>query len=158
MYKIPVSVLVVIYTRDLQLLLLERADHPGYWQSVTGSQHEGESLVQTAAREVTEETGLDVNSNELKNWHIQNQYKIFQEWRWRYAPTVTHNTEHVFGLCLPEPVPITVATEEHIGFIWLPWQEAADSVFSTSNAQAIRSLVTQQKTNNQQFSILKHRI
>ena len=145
MYKTPVSVLVVIYTLDLQVLLLERADHPSYWQSVTGSQHEGETLAQTAIREVTEETGLDVNSSQLENWHIQNQYKIFQEWRWRYAPSVTHNTEHVFGLQLPEPIPITVAIQEHLGFIWLPWQAAADKVFSSSNAQAIRSLIIRQK-------------
>ena len=98
MYKTPVSTLVVIYTLDLQVLLLERVDHPSYWQSVTGSQHEGETLAQTAIREVTEETGLDVNSAQLENWHIQNQYEIFQEWRWRYAPSVTQNTEHVFGL------------------------------------------------------------
>jgi dihydroneopterin triphosphate diphosphatase len=148
MYKIPVSVLVVIYTLDLQVLLLERADHPGYWQSVTGSQNEDETLVQTAVREVTEETGLDVNNSQLKNWHIQNQYEIFQEWRWRYAPNITHNTEHVFGLRLPEPVPVTVADQEHLGFIWLPWQAAADKVFSISNAQAIRSLVNRQETNN----------
>ena len=145
MYKIPVSVLVVIYTLDLQVLLLERADHPGYWQSVTGSQHEGETLAQTAIREVTEETGLDINSSQLENWHIQNQYEIFQEWSWRYAPSVTHNTEHVFGLRLPESVPITVAAQEHLGFIWLPWQAAADKVFSWSNAQAIRSLIIRQK-------------
>ena len=148
MYKTPVSVLVVIYTLDLQVLLLERADHPSYWQSVTGSQNEDETLVQTAVREVTEETGLNVNNSQLKNWHIQNQYEIFQEWRWRYAPNITHNTEHVFGLRLPETVPVTVADQEHIGFIWLPWQSAADKVFSISNAQAIRSLVSRQKTNN----------
>lgn len=148
MYKTPVSTLVVIYTLDLQVLLLERVDHPSYWQSVTGSQHEGETLAQTAIREVTEETGLDVNSAQLKNWHIQNQYEIFQEWRWRYAPSVTQNTEHVFGLQLPEPVPITVATQEHLGFIWLPWQAAADKVFSWSNAQAIRSLIIRHKKNN----------
>lgn len=145
MYKIPVSVLVVIYTPDLQVLLLERADHPGYWQSVTGSQHEGETLAQTAIREVMEETGLDVNNSHLANWHIQNHYEIFQEWRWRYAPNVTHNTEHVFGLCLSKPVAVTIATQEHLGFVWLPWQEAADKVFSLSNAQAIRSLDTRKK-------------
>lgn len=146
MYKTPVSVLVVIYTLDLQVLLLERADHPGYWQSVTGSQHEGETLAQTAIREVVEETGLDINNSQLTNWHIQNQYEIFQEWRWRYAPSVTHNTEHVFGLRLSKPVPVTVATQEHLGFIWLPWREAAEKVFSLSNAQAIRSLDTREKT------------
>ncbi len=140
MYKTPVSVLVVIHTTDLQVLLLERADHPGYWQSVTGSQDPGEALAQTAAREVSEETGLNTNNYQLTDWHLQNEYEIFKEWRWRYAPSVTHNTEHVFGLCLPSPTPIQIATREHLRYIWSPWQEAAEKVFSSSNAQAIKKL------------------
>lgn len=140
MYKTPVSVLVVIHTADLQVLLLERADHPGYWQSVTGSQDEGETLAQTAAREVSEETGLNTDNYPLTDWHLQNEYEIFEEWRWRYAPSVTHNTEHVFGLCLPKPTPIQIAAREHFGYIWTPWQEAAEKVFSWSNAQAIHKL------------------
>jgi dihydroneopterin triphosphate diphosphatase len=142
MYKVPVSVLVVIYTTDLQVLLLERADHPGYWQSVTGSQNHGEILRQTAIREVFEETGLDAESYVLSDWRVQNQYEIYQEWRWRYAPEVTHNTEHVFGLCLPELKPVIVAAKEHLGYRWLPWQQAVDIVFSESNAEAIRMLPT----------------
>ncbi|SFM67145.1 dihydroneopterin triphosphate pyrophosphatase [Nitrosomonas nitrosa] len=145
-YKKPVSVLVVIYTADLQVLLLERADHPGYWQSVTGSQDEGETLFDTATREVKEETGLDAENFELTDWHIQNQYEIFQEWRWRYPPGVTHNTEHVFGLKVPGDIPITIAAREHLSSIWLPWQEAAEKVFSWSNAQAIRRLGSNQQS------------
>ncbi|PTR02190.1 dihydroneopterin triphosphate pyrophosphatase [Nitrosomonas nitrosa] len=145
-YKKPVSVLVVIYTADLQVLLLERADHPGYWQSVTGSQDEGETLFDTATREVKEETGLDAENFELTDWHIQNQYEIFQEWRWRYPPGVTHNTEHVFGLKVPSAIPITIAAREHLSSIWLPWQEAAEKVFSWSNAQAIRRLGSNQQS------------
>lgn len=139
-YKKPVSVLVIVYTDDLQVLLLERADHPGYWQSVTGSQDQDETLLQTAIREVKEETGLNALCYELTDWHMQNQYEIFQEWRWRYAPGITHNTEHVFGLKIPKIAPISIATREHLRFIWLPWQEAAEKVFSWSNSEAIRLL------------------
>lgn len=139
-YKIPISILVVIYTINRDILLLERADHPGYWQSITGSQDPGESLWQTAIREIKEETGLIADQFKLKDWGIQNQYEIFQEWRWRYAPGVTHNTEHVFGLELPEIAPISIAAREHLSFIWLPWHEAAEKVFSWSNAEAIRKL------------------
>ena len=140
MYKIPVSVLVVIHTPDMQVLLLERADHPGYWQSVTGSQNQGETLVQTAMREVAEETGLDTSRYLLTDCGIQNEYEIYEEWRWRYAPEVTHNTEHVFGLLVPEQLPIAVAAREHLSFTWLPWKEAVEKVFSPSNADAIRRL------------------
>ncbi len=139
-YKIPRSVLVVIHTPDWQVLLLERADHPGYWQSVTGSQDEGETLEQTAVREVAEETGLDARRYALRDWGLQNEYEIFVEWRWRYPPGVTHNTEHVFGLTLPRPTDVTLAPREHLQFAWLPWQDAAERCFSWSNAAAIRRL------------------
>lgn len=140
MYKIPVSVLVVIYTKDLQVLLLERADHPGYWQSVTGSQDNGETLQQTAVREVLEETGLNALEYDLCDWQTSNQYEIYEEWRWRYPPGVTINTEHAFGLCLPETMPIKIAAREHLNYIWLPWQQACEKVFSQTNAKAIIGL------------------
>ena len=140
MYKIPISVLVVIHTPDMQVLLLERADHPGFWQSVTGSQDQGETLPQTAVREVAEETGLDATRYPLTGCNIQNEYEIYEEWRWRYAPEVTRNTEHVFALLLPSPVPVIVSAREHLNFAWLPWREAAEKVFSPSNAEAIRKL------------------
>lgn len=139
-FKIPVSVLVVIHTADLQVLLLERADHRGFWQSVTGSQDTGETLRQTAVREVGEETGLDADSHVLTDWNVQNEYEIYPEWRWRYAPDVTRNTEHVFGLRLPGPLPVTLSPREHLGYVWLPYDQAADKVFSWSNARALRAL------------------
>jgi len=139
-HKIPVSVLVVVHTPDLQVLLLERADHPGFWQSVTGSQDEGETLAQTAARELREETGLDAARYGLSDWRKQNHYEIYQRWRHRYAPGVTHNTEHVFSLLVPRPLPVTLAPREHLRYEWLAWREAADKAFSWSNAEAIREL------------------
>jgi dATP pyrophosphohydrolase len=139
-FKIPVSVLVVIHTPDLKVLLLERADHPGYWQSVTGSQSEGETLEQTAIREVREETGLDAPSYRLTDWRFSNVFEIFPEWRWRYAPGVTQNTEHAFGLQVPEPLPVTLAPQEHLAYRWLPHDLAAHKVFSWSNALVLRQL------------------
>ncbi len=141
-YKIPVSVLVVVHTVDARVLLLERADVPGFWQSVTGSQEPGETLTQTAIREVNEETGIDANQFELTRWGIETRYEIYQHWRQRYAPGVIHNTEHVFGLKLPAPQPVTVALREHLHYRWLPWEEAAARCFSPSNAAAIRLLPT----------------
>jgi dATP pyrophosphohydrolase len=139
-YKIPVSTLVVIHTSALQVLLLERADHPGFWQSVTGSQDAGETLARTAAREVAEETGIDAARYRLTDWNLQNVYEIYPVWRHRYAPGVTHNTEHVFGLELPAPVEVKLSPREHLAAAWLPWQEAADRVFSWSNRKAILML------------------
>jgi dATP pyrophosphohydrolase len=146
-YKAPISVLVVVYTPDLQVLLLERADHPGYWQSITGSQDQNEALLQTAARETIEETGIDATNFLLTDLNFINKYEIFQEWRWRYAPGVTHNTEHVFSLLLPKPTPVIVSPREHLRYAWLPQQEAIEKVFSCSNAEAIRNLSSSARTN-----------
>ena len=139
-YKRPVSVLVVIHTPALDVLLLERAAHPGYWQSVTGSQEDDESLRHTACREVMEETGLDAAAGKLSDWQQENVYEIFAEWRHRYAPGVTHNTEHVFSLEIPAPQPVKLAPGEHLAQLWLPWQEAAARCFSMSNRDAILAL------------------
>ncbi len=139
-YKTPVSVLVVIHTPALDVLLLERARHPGFWQSVTGSQEDDETLSATARREVLEETGIDAAAAEIIDWQKTNRYEIFAEWRHRYAPGVTENTEHVFSLCLPEPLPVTIAPDEHRAWRWLPWREAAAACFSWSNRDAILEL------------------
>jgi dATP pyrophosphohydrolase len=139
-HKRPVSVLVVIHTAALDVLLLERARHPGFWQSVTGSQEDNESLIETARREVREETGMAAPAASFMDWNLINRYEIFAEWRYRYAPDVTHNSEHVFSLCLPEPGPVIVAPEEHLGYRWLPWRDAAAACFSWSNRDAILEL------------------
>jgi dihydroneopterin triphosphate diphosphatase len=141
MFKIPESVLVVIHTPDLAVLLLERADHRGFWQSVTGSRASAsELLAVTCAREVAEETGLETTPDAFEDWHQVNRYTIYPHWRHRYAPGVTENTEQVFGLQVDARFEPRLAAAEHTAFRWLPWQEAADACFSWTNAQAIRSL------------------
>jgi dATP pyrophosphohydrolase len=140
-YKTPVSTLVVVHTPNLRVLLLERADYRDQWQSVTGSQEAGESLRETAIRELREETGLDAEAfGGVVDWGTQNVYEIFPRWRHRYAPGVTHNTEHVYGLEVPAPVAVTLNPLEHVRYEWLPWDEAACRCFSWSNRAAIEEL------------------
>lgn len=138
--KRPVSVLVLIHTPALDILLLERAAHPGYWQSVTGSQEGDESPRATACREVGEETGIDTSRLPLTAWNLSNRFEIFHEWRRRYPPGVTHNVEHVLSLELPDRQPVRLAPDEHRASVWLPWREAAQQVFSWTNRDAIVSL------------------
>ncbi|MDP3605169.1 MAG: dihydroneopterin triphosphate diphosphatase [Polaromonas sp.] len=140
-FKIPESVLVVIHTPQRAVLLLERADHPGFWQGVTGSKDSaGEDLAQTAAREVREETGIAADLADFRDWSLTNVYDINPAWRARYAPGVTRNTEHVFSLCVPPGTAVTLSPREHTAFQWLPWREAADRCYSPSNAEAILML------------------
>jgi len=155
-YKIPESVLVVIHSADHHVLLIERADQPGFWQSVTGSKdYPDEALSETARREVQEETGIIVGGDgvesldggarrvpqtHLRDWQLSNVYEIYPVWRHRYAPGVTRNTEHVFGLLVPRDIPVTLAPREHTRYAWLPYREAADRCFSPSNAEAILQL------------------
>jgi dATP pyrophosphohydrolase len=148
-FKIPESVLVVIYSSEMEVLLIERADKQGFWQSVTGSKDAiDDPLLETAIREVQEETGIQIGSERvplenLHNWQLSNVYEIYPVWRHRYAPGITHNTEHVFGLRIPRDHPITLAAREHVQYQWLPWKTAAEQCFSPSNAEAILQLPRQ---------------
>ena len=139
--KLPHSVLVVVHTAELEVLLLERASRAGFWQSVTGSLDRlDEPLALAAGREVSEETGIAAASGSLERWPLANTFEIYQRWRHRFAPGVTHNTEHVFGLKLPRRFPVTLARDEHVAYEWLPWREAARKCFSWSNRDAIMLL------------------
>jgi dATP pyrophosphohydrolase len=138
-FKLPESVLVVVHTPNLEVLLLERAAQPGFWQSVTGSREPDDlDLTDTARRELLEETGLTVGS--LTDWRITNRYEIWPQWRARYAPDVTHNTEHVFGFLVPQITVATLDPAEHTQQVWLPWREAMEKTFSPTNRDAIWQL------------------
>ena len=138
-FKLPESVLVVVHTVALEVLLIERAANPGFWQSVTGSREADDpDLEATARRELLEETGLSAGT--LTDWRLENRYEIWPQWRNRYAPDVSHNTEHVFGFLVPEVTVATLDPKEHIAQMWLPWQQAMEKVFSPSNRDAIWQL------------------
>ncbi len=139
-FKLPESVLVVIYAASGEVLLIERAESPGFWQSVTGSKDTvDESFGDAAMREVWEETGIDVGRRDvcLTDWSIENVYEIYPAWRRRYHPDVTHNLERVFGLRVTKPEVCRLNPREHVRQTWLPRLEAADRCYSPSNAEAI---------------------
>ncbi|WP_047540047.1 dihydroneopterin triphosphate diphosphatase [Methylotenera versatilis] len=140
MFKTPISALVLIHTQDLQVLIMERTDKTGFWQSVTGSVEGDETPKQAAIREVLEETGLDTNQYDLQDWHTSNTYEIYPHWRYRYAPGVVENIEHLFGLELPKIMPIKLAPDEHTRYEWVDWREAATRVFSWTNIDALKKL------------------
>ena len=145
-FKRPESVLVLLHTPALDILLIERSLHPGYWQSVTGSREGEESLIDTAQRELAEETGIQLAHSDITDWRLSNRFEILQLWRHRYAPGITHNLEHVFSACIPAPTAITLAPDEHRAYRWLDWQSAAEACFSWTNQDAIRLLPIDHKS------------
>jgi dATP pyrophosphohydrolase len=140
MTKRPESVLVVVYTQEAEVLLLQRKDHPDFWQSVTGSLEENEKILETAWRELSEETALSSGDGIMNDCHLANWFEIYPQWRHRYAPNVTKNKEHVFSFVLPRRIPITLS-HEHLAYRWLSKEEAATIASSPSNQEAIRTFV-----------------
>lgn len=143
-FKRPESVLVVVYTRTGEVLLLRRADAPTFWQSITGSMDWGdEPPVETAVRELREETGIRVSTDQLRDWGLQQRYEIFPQFRYRYAPGVLENTEHFFSLELPAPCPVHVSPGEHLEYVWAPFAVAIEKVFSWTNRAALELILKQ---------------
>lgn len=140
-HKRPRSVLVLVHSPDRQILLLERSRFPGFWQSVTGSQEGRERPIDTAVRELEEETGIRAAASELCDWRLSHRFAIYPQWRHRYAPGVTHNVEHLLSIRVPVDTPVRLAPDEHRAWRWLPWRQAAREVFSWSNRAAILMLV-----------------
>ena len=139
--KQPLSVLVVVYTPDLDVLLIERADYPCHWQSVTGSVEAGETFAHAAVRELAEETAIDAGAfGGVRDWRMTNVFEIFPQWQHRYPPGTTRNTEHAFGLEVPVPIAVALSPREHLRHAWLPWRDAAARCFSWSNRAAIETL------------------
>lgn len=139
-FKTPISALVMIHTPNLRVLIMERADKTGFWQSVTGSVEGDETPLQAAIREVHEETGLVASQYDLQDWQASNVYEIYPHWRHRYAPGVVENREHLFGLELPSALPIKLEPNEHVRYEWVDWREAAQRVFSWTNIDALKRL------------------
>jgi dATP pyrophosphohydrolase len=139
MKKIPISVLVLIYTKKKDILILKKKNNKDLWQSVTGSINKGESLIDAAKREVYEETGL--NTDNIVDCNKNYIFEIYDMWKYKYEDEVTHNTEHVFLLELDDKIDISLDSDEHVSYEWTSRVKAAEKVFSHTNRQAIFDLI-----------------
>jgi len=131
-------VLVLVHDQNQHILTLQRQDDPGFWQSVTGSLEPEELPEQAAHREILEEINVDIVGLgfNLVNLHHTLQYEIRPQWRHRYPPGVTLNTEHWFALQISSQTPITLT--EHIAYQWLSQEQAITKMWSPSNRDVIR--------------------
>ncbi len=135
----PESVLVIIYSADGLLLLLQRSDDPNFWQSVTGSLMADELALTAAHRELLEETGLVVP--EIVDCQSSHLFEIRPRWRYRYEEGVTHNREHVFLAPLPGPCDISLHPDEHLAYEWVALPQAVERLWSPSNRKAVQEFV-----------------
>ncbi len=138
-YRRPISVLVVVFTDDAQVLLLRRHQPFDFWQSVTGSVKKDESHADAAARELQEETGL-IEEGELSYSDVSRQFVIDPRWRDRFAPGIVENVEFEWRYRLRAVSEIKLNKEEHSEYRWLPIDEASETVWSWTNRDAIKQL------------------
>lgn len=136
-FKRPESVMVVVHTHD-EVLLIKRADHDCFWQSVTGSIEHGEQPKQTAVRELYEETGIKVST--LRETGIRRSYDILPQWRHKFPPGVTRNAENLFFCPLDEKAEITLDSREHTEFQWVNFSTGIEQAWSWTNKLAIMQL------------------
>ncbi|TMO61826.1 dihydroneopterin triphosphate diphosphatase [Pseudoalteromonas aurantia] len=138
----PYSVLVVIYNANNEFLLIRRTDDINFWQSVTGGIDEGELPIDTAYRELLEETGIDAKQQDLVITDLEktHQYEIRPCWRHRYIENAITNTEYVFSICVPNQTQIKLDPNEHTAYKWLPQQAAAALAWSNSNKEEILAI------------------
>lgn len=132
---------MVIFDTAGRVLLLQRQDDSEFWQSVTGTIEAGETPVETARREVWEETGITLASHHtaLIDCRLANQYPIRKRWRHRYPPGTVYNTEYVF--CCEVAADPAITLTEHLRYQWLTKHDAMTKVWSYTNRDAIERFV-----------------
>lgn len=132
-----------MYTDNRDILLLERTQPFTFWQSVTGSLEEDESVADAAQRELLEETGL-TREVKLIDTGIERTFSIDPRWRDRYAAGINENVEYEWHYRLPAMVDIKLDNNEHSAYRWFDLDDAIDTVWSWTNKEALQALqVTQ---------------
>ena len=136
-YRIPQSALTVVYNCAGRVLVMQRNDDPEFWQSVTGTLEQGEKPIETALREVLEETSIDIaqSAYQLIDCKKINTYDIRDRWKHRYPPGTPYNTEHVFAVEVANNHSINLT--EHSAYLWLDKTSAINKVWSDTNREAI---------------------
>ena len=128
---------VLVHDGDRVLLLHRRAERGNFWQPITGSIEEGEQPLETARRELVEETGHrgDPQSLELKqSFLIESAYLAS-----KYAGPIIAS-EINFAAALDSRLPIRMDAEEHDAHGWFTFAEAYEKIRWTDDREALEKL------------------
>ena len=119
---------IVFYrTEGGEPLFLLMINRRGYWEFPKGHLQKGETDVMAASREVNEETGLN-DISILRGFKTSIRYKYSRQGR-------ESNKEVIFYLMETKPQSVIIS-EEHQGFIWLPYGKALEKL-SYNNARRV---------------------
>ena len=137
-YRLPTSVCVFLFREQEDgreyLLLSRRATNLGaFWQGVTGALEDGEKLLQGAAREVFEETGL--TPTKIYCVDFTYSFPVKDEWREAYGPDPHEIVEHVFVAEVDGSDP--TLSKEHDDWGWHIPEKAASILKWPDNIEAL---------------------
>lgn len=133
--KQAVSAGGVVYRRaadGFEVLLLETPG--GKWGLPKGTPSEGETIQQTALREVREETGLEVE--------LEEELDAIEYWFVRSAERTRFHKQVHFWLMRPVGGSIEQHDHEHVSVRWFPLPEALRRVAFANAAETLQRAAT----------------
>jgi len=129
---------VLVHDRDRILLLHRRPERGNFWQPITGTIDEGEAPIETARRELVEETGHATEPASLdlaQSFMIESQYL---ESKGYVSPIIA--SEIGFRATLDSALPIRIDPAEHDDWGWFTFAEAYERIRWTDDREALTRL------------------
>ena len=128
---------VLAHDRDRVLLLHRRRERGNYWQPVTGAIEDGESPVETARRELREETG---HAGEPEPLDLTQSFMIDSKFLRSQHPAPIIASEIAYAAPLDSRAPLRLDAEEHDASGWFTFAEAYERIQWTDDREALDRL------------------
>lgn len=131
--ELPIKTQGIIFKREnnvIKYLLLKRTKGDGgFWQPMTGTLNDGESLEECLIREMEEETGIKEYAQIIKN---------VDKFEW-IKPEKGTMIEYVFGIEVDKDVEVKIS-DEHDAYIWCSFDEALKKLEKINNRNSFTTL------------------
>lgn len=134
---------VMVHDGERVLLLHRKPERGNFWQPITGSIETGEQPLETARREIVEETG---NVSEPRDIDLRQSFLIESHYLAARFPQPIIASEIGFAAQLDSALPISVDAEEHDDFGWFTFGEAYERIRWTDDREALERLEERLKT------------